>query len=366
MDNWFTLEPRDVLLVRDGRAMNGTLGRSLAIPHLPTIGGLVRSRLGRRKDGSFDASRTHELLQVPVTGPLIAQLDGDGTQVVDVLAPAPSDCVWFNGASRLEAHRLHMRRITDIVAGATSDLGDDVQLATFGGGAPITKPAAGPRWWRWKSLLEWLERPPAAVWDDAPAEVGVDDFDRERRTHVAIDSGTQTAEDGALFQTEGRRLVTFASRGGSARTVVRYALLARSGTDLEPGLVPLGGERSAAFLRTLPVPDLSCPAALRRLEKGANARVVLLTPAIFAEGSVPATIHGARVIAAHVDRPDVVSGWDFAENRPKPTRRMAPAGSVYWVEVPDAGWAARAWLEPASTDAERRDGFGLTVVGVAR
>ena len=116
----------------------------------------------------------------------------------------------------------------------------------------------------------------------------------------------------------------------------------------------------------------ACPAEVIAAS-GQRLRVVLTTPAIFKDGAVPATIRGARVVAACVGRPEVISGWDFSKSNggaPKATRRMAPAGSVYWVEL-DAGqnrnaWIGDAWMKSVSDDAQdQRDGFGVAVVGVA-
>ena len=121
-------------------------------------------------------------------------------------------------------------------------------------------------------------------------------------------------------------------------------------------------------------------AAIARLDRGpldgwappalpqARARVVLLTPALFAEGAVPQQIRGAQVVAAAVGRPQPISGWDMAARGPKPTRRMAPAGSVYWVDLTGqdpAEWARRVHLKGICSDEQdSRDGFGLAAVGV--
>lgn len=78
---------------------------------------------------------------------------------------------------------------------------------------------------------------------------------------------------------------------------------------------------------------------------------------------------------------EVVSGWDLAfdngagkpRGRPKPTRRLAPAGSVYFVELEGGAredlerWCDAAWLAPLSDgEQERRDGFGLAALGAWR
>ncbi|WP_322512544.1 type III-B CRISPR module-associated Cmr3 family protein, partial [Chloroflexus sp.] len=104
------------------------------------------------------------------------------------------------------------------------------------------------------------------------------------------------------------------------------------------------------------------------------ARVILLSPAAFADGYRPpiAWSRGnatAKLQAAVVPRAQVISGWDLAENKPKPTRRLAPAGSVYfvsWEKGEDAvSWLHATWMRNVSDEAQDcRDGFGLAVVGV--
>ena len=39
-----------------------------------------------------------------------------------------------------------------------------------------------------------------------------------------------------------------------------------------------------------------------------------------------------QLVAAAVPRAEVVSGWDLAQKQPKPAQRVAPTGSVYWIE----------------------------------
>ncbi len=374
----FTLEPRDTLLVRDGRAMNAGVARSLPFPPPSTLAGVVRTRLGLDAKGHFQKERARELREtVSIHGPLLARLAerGDGGDRVPALfAPAPGDCVWFaDGKDAWTGRRLVPRPTSAIAGGAMTDLGAEADLVDFAVDPPSEKPARGPAFWSWASLLEWLERPRDGL---AQADVdGLGAFPTEIRTHVAIDPATGTAADGALFGIESVRLTRSRSvtlEGGRSHLAFdRFAVLGGwSGPGkLAGGLVPLGGERVAAFLEVLApgaFPSLARPSWLGSLQPGKRARVVLLTPALFSKGSFPETLAGARVVAAKVGPPEVVSGWSFESNCPKPTRRTAPAGSVYWVEVPSEGWARDTWLTPVSDDGQdRRDGFGLAVVGVA-
>ena len=75
-----------------------------------------------------------------------------------------------------------------------------------------------------------------------------------------------------------------------------------------------------------------------------------------------------------INRTQVVSGWDFDRTKsqhgqPKATRRLAPAGSVYFLKLTGTeqqveGWCDQVWLQCVSDDPQdNRDGFGLVLLG---
>ena len=45
-------------------------------------------------------------------------------------------------------------------------------------------------------------------------------------------------------------------------------------------------------------------------------------------------LHGVtgQLVCAAVPRAEVVSGWDLARAQPKAAERVAPSGSVYWID----------------------------------
>jgi CRISPR-associated protein Cmr3 len=72
--------------------------------------------------------------------------------------------------------------------------------------------------------------------------------------------------------------------------------------------------------------------------------------------------------AAFVPRAVHVSGWDMKERRPKPTRRLVPAGAVYFFQKIDrapfaAGEMAGLWLQALGKQGDRDEGFGRVVAG---
>lgn len=370
MNTWI-LEPRDTIVVRDGRPLadGASEMRSLDFPWPSTVAGLVRTRIGLSENGKFEMT-PDEARQVEIRGPLLARVaPGPG----ELLVPAARDNVVYPHESGLRRYRLGPRPLPD---GIATDL-QGLQVVSFLAEPPEGKPEPRPAaFWTWPEMERWLTRP-TDVLDLAPG-AGHRSLVHETRVHVAIDPGTGTAMDGALFSTDGLRFAGRKAGGSSERLALAFSC---HDTRLEgkAGVVVAGGERRPAFLRPSPVPFPASPEALVSSARN-RYRLVLLTPGLFAAGHRPAALPGARIVAAVVPRPQVISGWDMERQEsgknkgkpkgPKPTRRAVPAGSVFWVElnegVDPARWVRERWLSSLCDDEQdARDGFGLVVVGVA-
>jgi CRISPR-associated protein Cmr3 len=359
----YAIEPRDPVIFRDGRPfqVGSTSARTLDFPWPSTIAGFVRTSIGSNERGAFVHPAPKELLQIPVRGPWLWCWEKPSDHPPELYVPAPRDCVWFKEPSGLQRRRLAPRRLD---AGCETSHDSRLELVDLDGERPKEKPAKDtPAFWSWKELGAWLADPAATPTEGA---FGLPSIQREERVHVAIDEASGAAREGMIFSTHGLRFTTRDRR----RLAIGFSC--EDGRLAErQGVVAIGGERRMSFLKRLlgglpPMPEL--PA----LDNAQRLRVILLTPAIFDDGAAPAAIHEAPVVAAAVPRPEVISGWDLASSPPgpKPTRRMAPAGSVYWVELPPGtrarDWAKGVWMKSiSSAEQDKRDGFGLAVVGVA-
>ena len=218
-------------------------------------------------------------------------------------------------------------------------------------------------------------------------------YDSERRIGVAIDAGTQTAEDGKLYQAEYLRLRS------SMETLTRMTVqiscpiigTTKQATDLlaqipakEAITLVLGGQQGVAMAtRTTQPFALPANVPVGTCTGPILLRWVLLSPAVFpalpanpAKG-VPSHHGGwlptwvdpesgrvmlpradvpqksgearetwrqrvkaapkfmAHLVAARIGKPQAFSGWD-QKNGPKPTQLAVPAGSVYVFECSDA------------------------------
>lgn len=361
-------EPRNTVVTRDGRALDGTNAmRSLPFPWPSTIAGCTRSALGAL--GGGDDWRPN--LKVETAGPWLARLGPQG--VSTLLLPAPADCVWRAlGEGGLKRWRLR----PGIAGAATTNLPDNLSLVMPDGDneqmSSAKAPNTCPRWWVTQAIEDWLRAPKSnetvANWQEAvgPSEP----IQIEQRTHVRVDPGPRTAADGDLFTTEGARYATV--------TNARYALAAwvdpaHRAAAVAKRLVKLGGEgRLSRISRS----DAAVPAFERvrpALVGATRVRVMLVTPGVFSGGALPdpgriTQLFGpnAKVMAACVGRPDVISGWDMAARAPRATRRMAKAGAVYWVDGVDPARLEAAWMSSlCDAPQDQLDGFGRMILGVA-
>lgn len=377
------IEPTDPLIARDGRPFDATPGsraRSLPFPYPSTIAGAVRTRVGQNPDGYFDPALADAVTAVSIRGPLLAEVTDDGA--VHCYAPAPGDALPFDKSDG----RLTVRRLTPLrdPAGGLTDLKEDLKqnLCVVGLVDPILdKPAPHPpAFWRWERFAAWLVNPADATL--AADELGIPGPAHDRRSHVGIDPATLTGRDGALFATNG---LTFwhndadddPALSGARRLALAVAVAGPEGVAPAPGFGPMGGERRLMYWRqaegiNLPEP----PDDLReQVITSGHCRVILLTPACFAAGWRPERLLIARagvtpqLMAAVVGKPRTVSGWDLATRKARASRRLAPAGSVYYLKLSDdpeanGRWFDAVWMQCVSDTADdNAAGFGLAAVG---
>lgn len=400
--SWWTITPRDPLVIRDGRPNASAQSQSYSLPFVPSqaLAGAARSRLGSDKDGVFTAKdELASLKKVSIRGPLLARMTEVGSSTVEnVFVPPPKDAVLFGPPEGAGGPDRLRRLIPQNMPGSVSmdlDL-EGLGLRPLGLDEHLPdKAKRGPSWWTSDSLLKWLARPgrdPQAL----GLHEALEGLPRDRRVHVAMGLETGTASDGQLFQTDGLSFIGEKRHALGHRRLAlqQYALVATvSGwtnsrqkvAQLSPGLGFLGGEKR--WVRWEPLataPRLASPPGevVDFVERGSApvvVRLVLLTSAWFEGGWRPSPDGpllrsqdgvAPRLIAARVDRPETISGWDFDTRGPKPTRRLVPAGCVYWIELTGSGDARRAWVERqwlqnvSDGEQERADGLGLAVVGV--
>ncbi|HEY0556749.1 MAG TPA: type III-B CRISPR module-associated protein Cmr3 [Thermoanaerobaculia bacterium] len=386
MSVWL-VEPLDPLIARDGRPSSvGGHFFTVSFPYPSMLAGAVRTRMGC-ENGAFTVPKgsLNDLKEkVVVQGPLLAELKADSDDVLQWFAPAPRDLTILQGDDK----KTTIRRLIPcpLHPGEAMDSLSEEGLHPVGSAGEETygkPPKDLPAFWNWMDFEAWLTHP-ADRSDVNLKTLGIEALPIETRAHLAIQPGERVGIDGMFFQTSGLR---FLQKGDSLLEPRRFALSLScqganvAGRDLkmERQIAPLGGERRLARWSPASKEWPRMPEAVReKIVATRRARLILLTPALFKKGALPGwngeawPLGGpvkARVASACVPRPAVVSGWDLAKGRPKETKRLALAGSVYFVELDGTPeeiqrWCEESWLACLSDDAQdRRDGFGLAALG---
>jgi CRISPR-associated protein Cmr3 len=399
MKTWI-IEPHDSFIARDGRPFGliaGVRAASLPFPFPSTTTGGARTRAGLDAAGVFDAHKISEVKTFHVHGALLVELDDHGT-VVRWLAHAPADALLLDADDRAKDRAKVCRLVPhELPDGATTNLPDGLMplyLQSKDKGKPHGYPL---RFWNWAAFEKWLIDPKDFSIESL-YDFGVSGLPQDERSHVGIERDSQTSEPGRLFQTRGLEFTRQKPKlkDGSTQLdkAARLALaVSTDATNIRTGVASLGGERRLVTWREFQGEEnllsSQCPdAVVKAIVEDKACRVVLLTPAYFAQGWKPkwmtdakAGVHGDLTVslkAAAIDRAQVVSGWDFEHGQPKPTRRLAPAGAVFFLKFGgnEAGlkarieeWINATWMRCISDDDEkwkmtpRQDGFGLAVLG---
>lgn len=407
------IEPHDPLIVRDGKPFDLSAGASsvsLPFPFPSTTTGGVRTQAGLNEQGVFSITDEKgektlaNLKKFAVRGPLLVQLNDDNAGTL--LVPAPLDTLFFelkNEDKKANLHQLVPLKMRNDVAYTAFPQEKEPSLALVGLVNPVNpkpdKPAKQPPlYWHWEKFEHWLHDPAKACGLVTLHEQGHDGPQRERRVHVSIDATTRAAYDGRLFGTSGLEFTHIEKSleteqepdalHNTLRNAKRLALAVivdennSFAGNMHDGLAAFGGERRTASWRKSTIALPACPEKIVKEVKSSKAcRVVLLTPAYFTRGYLPTWLiqerHGVtpELVAIAVQRPHVLSGWDIERRGPKPTRRLAPAGTVLFLSLKGSDeaiekWIHSIWMRCVSDDANKEekdenrfDGFGLAVLG---
>ncbi|HZO72958.1 MAG TPA: type III-B CRISPR module-associated protein Cmr3 [Ktedonobacteraceae bacterium] len=388
------MEPRDPLIVRDGRPFGSAPGAraiSLPFPFPSTIAGGIRARAGINEDGVFqyspkeDEAALEHIKKLRVRGPLLVQLTADGGKITPEswLVPAPLDALLLpsnvSGSTRVQQLvplQLPLGGETDLDQRALLCVG---QQRNNDPGKPLKEP---PAYWYWQQFQTWLHNPTELAGRELPlSQLGLHGPMYERRQHVSIEDDTEAAKDGMLFETSGLEFTAPGSgrkRFAEAQRLALAVVIDEQGYTMRPGLTRFGGERRLITWRRSSADLPGCPEALEQaIVDTGHCRLFLLTPACFDQGyqsrwlQEQARSYGMNITlkSIAIQRPKVVSGWDLAEERPKPSRRLAPAGTVLFLALDGKEDAIRQWIRSiwmqciSDNDLDRADGFGLAVLG---
>lgn len=381
-DVWLRLRPNDLLFFRgpepftagetgylssefppSPQVMQGALRTALLEANGASLAeygrGQARDERARVLHAAVGPAGQQEEMGIEMEGPYLS-LAGRA------YAPAPLDMLELDG--RLTALR-------PAAGPSASDLGSVRLPVPAEGGESVDG-----RWLPLDALARWLRGEevdaaelvdPLAPPGPAPAHGRVL---REPKVGLAR-SGTMTARQGLLYTIEPLRL------GEELSLLLRV-----SGVPDElrlPSTMTLGGEGRFVTVEpgaAPPGPDAHRAELARSIDRTGRFRLALLQPACFERGWLPDGLSEGEdggvslwrgqlagvpctLVSACVEKPRRVGGWDIHRREPKPLRRCAPAGSVYFFETRAAGGDILAALDGRRLGRWGRIGFGQCVVG---
>jgi CRISPR-associated protein Cmr3 len=392
------IEPTDVLFFRDGIPMSAGQGRGSGcrLPFPSTLHEALRASLiakhgrsdtqaafrpkdaprqggwlGKGKSVSSGGSKDYQSLRV--TGPL------PWHKKEGLLMPVPLDVAFGSDKSLL--HRLAL-----LQHGETAAAGAFQPACLPVATTPPDKHSQLHGWWTLAQYQRYLSGDPAAAgFQPIPSD---DLWQPEHRIGLAIDPERSAAQEGQLFAGSYLRLaqdMRLAFQAQLGRPIGEE----QSRLDSLDWLL-LGGDRRLARLRPQEsdvfAPLRTPPAPPAGDDGPVMMKWSLITPAIFAHGSLPGWCKdtkkdrptgplpeghvcfdlpgSAKLVSWCLGRPQPITGWDTVAQEAKPTQLAVPAGSVYYFLCQDAATASALaaklhWQPRSDHYGEKGCGYGL-------
>ena len=332
------IEPLDVLFLRGNKLFGdpGSYGESLVPPWPSVAAGALRSLMlaadGIDLAAFAKGAVAHPTLGTPaepgsftLTGFDLARRDGAGR--VETLHALPADLALArdDGNGPLRLTRMQPQQPAAGLA-SSAPLAQCPVLAEAKRGKPV-----GGHWLTQAGWATYLAGRAPTIDQLVPAK---DLWQLDARIGIGLDATTRSAADGKLFTVQA---VAF-GRDVGFLAAVRGAEPPRS------GMLRFGGDGRGAALHT--VEHKPQQADWDAIARDKCCRIVLTTPGLFAQGWLLPGVGGERRLSLHgiggrlacaaVPRAEVISGWDLARAQPKAAQRVAPTGSVYWIDELEA------------------------------
>lgn len=334
------IQPLDVLLLRGNKSFGdaGEHGASSMPPSPSVLAGALRSFWLADMGCDFAQFKTAkpEVFDEPIRSQLGTPTEPRGfrlahsglvRRVKDGLQrvfPIPSDLVIQKETKDATEAKIYALKPMPLPEGLMSQLAEGQQVPMLQ--APAGKPES-KYWLDEAGYHAYLNGQFEQIKNSNLVEVS-QLWKKDYRLGIALDGDKRTAAEGQLYTTEAIAL---------CEGVQLVAEIQDAPDFPTKGNLRLGGDgRGAGFeAGTLkPLPSIQA--------KHGKIKLILTSPAIFAEGwKLPSQDEqgriqfaggSARVVTASVPRHQVISGWNLAKWEPKPAERVAPAGSVYWLE----------------------------------
>lgn len=327
------LAPLDVLFFRDGRPFDAATKVTSGLPTPQVLAGAVRTALLEKNGCDFaqlsrstkDGKRFADGLAaqseglrwiagVKFRGPWLCALPKpESNAVPDVLLPVPAT-VHTGKKGQGDAVRL----LKPLAAKALPGWNAPTRPLWLKGTDPSESATGFLNSVGLKSFLHSV--PPQK--DDILKPDELYGFDT--RTGIGVNGDTFTAGDGEIYG------IRFLALKPGIGFYAELDLPDGAATNALAGIdvLAFGGEGKRVALRAVEPFEFPEPRC-----EGEQKRFVLLTTPGIPNERYESEYRGAEIVAAAVNSPVAISGWDIAKGGPKPTRFAPPAGSVYFLNT---------------------------------
>lgn len=346
------IEPLDVLFLRGNKLFGdpGSYGESLVPPWPSVAAGAIRSALlaHKRVDiQAFAAGRVSdpELGTPADPGPFritefrLARRWADG-QVEPLYAPPADLVIRRHDDGTVECVPMQPQALLHGIQSSAATVRHAVLPER-----ERTKPESG----YWLTPAGWRAHLRGDPIDPNTMLVKTGDlWGLDTRVGVGLDRTKRSAAEGKLFTVQA---VAMRKRHHDKAHDYDIGFLAQiEGATLPQELMLRFGGDGRAARATVISANVGTPDVVNQILQSRRCRLILTSPGIFSggwlptgcvphdDGSISFDLHGVRgrLVCAAVPRAEVVSGWDLAKWQPKPAKRAAPTGSVYWLDDLDA------------------------------
>lgn len=196
-------------------------------------------------------------------------------------------------------------------------------------------------------------------------------FSSELRYGIGINETTLAVKEGYLY---GASHLRFRQEKENLQKT-GIAILVNDIPQITEGVVSLGGEKRRAKLSLGDDRRVNLPydALVQQMQQSQRFFLYFLTPCILHNGWTlkdKGPLKGATLVAAAVNKPGYLSGWQrtsHASGEPRPMRKSIPAGSVYFFKAPsdwDYADTCNRIQNNSLSDEYQFAGFGMAAMGV--
>jgi len=180
-----------------------------------------------------------------------------------------------------------------------------------------------------------------------------DIVETESKIGISKDIDSNQTDEGNLY------------RVGMSRPKVKF-IIEFANLDLqEEGFLKIGAESKAAHYKTISKSDVKLPEI-----NDEYVKIYLATPAIFKKGSIPEFILNRKfesidfeLLTMSIGKPVFIGGFDMKARKPKPMKKLVPAGSVYYLKCNNAKELANKLHSKAISEIYPEQGFGICYCG---